>query len=329
MILEQCGRALDEAVSVDPWCIEHDVTDGAAYLLLWAASLIQRPKHPLPYLFLYSTHNNTGKSSLYRALGLLFEGGATDVHEALNENFNHQMAGAVLCYVEERTLSPSAYQKLKSWVDSPTISIREMRTNAYTLPNYAHFIQTANNRDACPIEQHDERVIVIRVPVLEQNIPWTEVMEPALKREASDFLATLLAMRLPPAAGRLFLPVLDTADKEAMIGTTEYSEKRRNAVKVLADRIGELLGPFDRFCGFGGNLLAAIGPGPWKESPGTLVGYLNSAVKLLQERGFTVTSGPRINGQRKITIGRSWLIEPEWSDEEIAADEERCAMLLE
>jgi hypothetical protein len=328
-ILKQCGQGLDEAVIIDPWCIEHGVTSGAGYLLLWAAALIQQPKHPLPYLFLFSPENNTGKSSLYRALGMLFEGGATDVHAALMETFNHQLAGAVLCCVEERSLNSQAYQKLKSWVDSPTISIREMRTNAYTLPNYAHFIQTANALDACPVEKHDERVVVIRVPVLDQLIPWTTEMVPALQREASDFLATLLTTPLPPAAGRLFLPVLETADKRAIVGIADNTHARKEVVNALADRIVNLLGPFDCFKGFGEDLLNAIGPGQWKNSPGTVVGYLQDAVDELRRRGFTVSFANRKHGQREITIGRSWLIETEWSDEEMAADEERVAMLLE
>jgi hypothetical protein len=328
MILQQCGQALDQAVGEDPWCRQHGFTTGASYLLLWAAALIQRPKHPLPYLFLFSPENNTGKSSLYRALGMLFEGGATDVHAALMETFNQQMAGAVLCYVEERILNAAAYQKLKSWVDSPTISIREMRTNAYTLPNYAHFIQTANTLDACPVEKHDERVVVIRVSVLNQIVPWTTEMVPALQREAPDFLATLLTTPLPPAAGRLFLPVLDTPEKRAIMCKTDSVDPRTAVINSLVDRVVELVGRFDYWKGFGGNLLKAIGKGPWSNSPGTFVGYLQEAADALHQRGIVVSiSSTKVKGQREINIGQMWLVEPESSDQELAEDEARAARL--
>lgn len=328
MIFEHCGRPLDEAVVNDPWCVSQGVKKGADYLLLWAASLMQRPKHPLPYLFFFSRENNTGKSSFYRALGLLIEGGAVDVHAALMEQFNQQMAGAVLCYVEERTLNAAAYAKLKSWVDSPTISIREMRTNSYTLPNYAHFVQTANQLDACPIEPDDERVVVMRTEVLEREVAWTEKMEPALRREAPDFLATLFATPLPPARGRLFLPVLGTVWKDEIMGLGKNSGDRAKVIKALADRIVKLVSNVSDWYGFGGNLLDAVGPGPWSGSAGTLVSYLQDAVDELRQQGIVVSIAPtKVKGQRQICIGQEWLIEPKRSDAEFAEDEERVARL--
>jgi hypothetical protein len=128
----------------------------------------------------------------------------------------------------------------------------------------------------------------------------------------------------------LFLPVLETAEKRAIVGKAENTQAREDVVNALADRIGDLIGPFDRFNGFGGNLLKAIGTGPWTNSPGTVVGYLRAAVDSLRKRGITVSiSETRVHGQREITIGQSWLFEPDCSDKEMAADEERVAMLLE
>ncbi len=194
LILEHNGEGINGEVAENPWCMQNGITTGAAYLRLWAASLVQRPKHPLPYLFFWSRENNTGKSSFHRALAMLIEGsdGATDVHLALTEKFNGDMAGCVLGYIEDKGLNDQGYERLKSWVDAPTIKIREMRTNAYTLPNYGHFIHTANRLQACPVQPHDERVVVIPVSPLVEDIPWTTKMAPALRQEAPDFLATLL-----------------------------------------------------------------------------------------------------------------------------------------
>lgn len=330
MILEHCGRNLDDAVAEDEWCQRHGVTDGAAYLLLWSASLIQRPKHPLPYLFFFSPENNTGKSSFYRALGMLFEGGATDVHAALMETFNGQMAGAVLCYVEERVLNPSAYAKLKAWVDSPTISIREMRTNAYTLPNYAHFVQTANDQSACPIEPHDERIVVVKVDPLKKRLPWTDQLEPALRLEAPDFLATLLVTTLPPAEGRLFLPVLHTVWKDEIMADKKAVERRSEIIDALVVRIRHLISTAAEWQGFGGNLQEALGPGPWSGSAGTLVQYLAEAATKLAQFDIVVSFSPtRTNGRRTINIGRSWLIEPDWPGHAFADDEARTSELYD
>jgi hypothetical protein len=35
----------------------------------------------------------------------------------------------------------------------------------------------------------------------------------------------------------------------------------------------------------------------------------------------------RTGDSRKVTIGESWLVEPEWSDDELADDAKRCAEL--
>ncbi|HZZ29611.1 MAG TPA: DUF5906 domain-containing protein [Pirellulales bacterium] len=303
LIFKQCGRMLDPAVSTDPWCRQYGVTSGSRYLLLWAASLIKRPKQPLPWLFLWSPENNTGKSSLHRALGMLFDGGATDVREALVEKFNGQLAGAVLCYVEEVSLPRSAYGKIKSWIDSPTISIREMRTTSYTLTNTAHFIQTANGRDACPVEQHDDRIVVIPVtPIEEKLIPWTDEMAPSLLSEAPNFLATLFDTPLPRSAGRLFLPVLTTPDKIEMMQGDKKTE-RETIVQALIEKITQLIKRNNRWHGFVGDLLKAIGKGEWSNSPATLSSYLDDAVGALAAHGIEVEiSATQVHGQRPITI---------------------------
>ena len=49
-------------------------------------------------------------------------------------------------------------------------------------------------------------------------------MEPALRREASDFLGTLLATKLPAGIGRLYLPILMTDDKLAMMKVDRGSQ---------------------------------------------------------------------------------------------------------
>ena len=129
---------------------------------------------------------DTGKSSFHRALSMLIEGGSTDVHSALTENFNGQMAGAIVGVVEEQSLSPAAYAKLKNWVDAPTIAIRQMRTDSYELQNFTKFVHTANSRDALPLENGDQRIVVIRVPPLQDKIAWHEQMEPEYSPQFSN-----------------------------------------------------------------------------------------------------------------------------------------------
>jgi hypothetical protein len=229
---------------------------------------------------------------------MLIEGGSTDVHSALTENFNGQMAGAILGVVEEASLPAAAYSKLKKWVDAPTISIRQMRTDSFELDNFTKFVQTANSRDALPLEYGDQRCVVVRVPPLQEKIAWHERMEPALRQEASDFLGTLLAIKLPPGVGRLYLPVLMTPDKLAMMKVDHAA-----AVNALVPRIVEL----EWFIGKASQLVAELGEGPWPDDPSTISRYLDDARQLLRERGVVFDRPPRSNRSRLLSIVPTWV----------------------
>ena len=79
-----------------------------------------------------------------------------------------------------------------------------MRTDSFMFANRTHWIAAYNFKDGVPVENGDERVIMIHVPVLfdDEKDDWDEVMCPALETERSDFLGALWQMELPPSAGR-------------------------------------------------------------------------------------------------------------------------------
>jgi hypothetical protein len=327
MILNHIGRGLDDAVAADPWCIRHGVARGADYLRLWAASMVQRPKQPLPYTFLWSLRNDTGKSAWHRSMAKFFEGGATDVHRCLTEKFNSDLAGMVLGYIEDKGLDAAAYERLKGWVDAPTISIRAMHCNAFTVPNYGHYVHTANSLSSCPLLPHDKRVVVIEVDPFEgDDLAWGEVLSPLLDIEAPAFLATLLSMSFPPSAGRLFLPVLETESKRQLMG---MSNQETSVVDALTDAVERFANRAGYWTGYAGQLLAQIGGGPWSANAGTMSQYLSTCIDQLQQRGVTVSiASTRVRGQRLVTIAQFWLWEPESTEDEIIADEIRIGRLV-
>lgn len=237
-IFQHLGRGLDSAVSNCDFCAEHGIRSGAKYLQLWVACLFQQPKQRLPVLFFYSQEQDTGKSSLHRALALLMSKGCVDGSNALTQGFNGELNGAIVCYIDEKNLAanPKAYESFKRWSDAPDIPIRQMHTNQFTSPNYTHWIQTANNRDFCPIEKGDRRFVVVEVSPLEDPIAWS-ILREKLIAEAPDFLGNVLAMPLPPADGRLFLPVLETEAKIGAIGSGSRPG-------VNADALQEALQPW-------------------------------------------------------------------------------------
>ena len=95
-----------------------------------------------------------------------------------------------------------AFSKLKDWVMSEWLLIRQMRTDAYSILNTLHFIQVANDPSYCPIFPGDTRITMIFVPPLGPKTIARDYMRDFLKKEAPHFLLTLLNVKLPsPRAG--------------------------------------------------------------------------------------------------------------------------------
>jgi len=239
-ILQHCFAELDPVVKGNQWAQENNIVTGADYGLAWIACLMKSPHQKLPYLFLWSEEQNTGKSSLYEAIALLLTGGVVDAGKALKTTGDHngELDGGILCYIEELDLakSGSAYNKMKAWITSPTISIRKMRTDAFEQVNLLHFIHTANDRTYCPILPGDSRIVMLHVNPLNSEIP-KETFREILKREAPDFIQTINDFQLPSVAGRLWLPVLETGSKRESMADNEDPLIRELSDVIEADYI--------------------------------------------------------------------------------------------
>lgn len=218
LVLKHCGRDLTNSLKVLDWAHKSGVRTGADYLRAWVACAFRNPFEPLPYLFFYGAQN-CGKSIFHEAISLLITKGCVQADKALTNqsDFCGELANAIICVVEEKDISKSsgAYNKIKDWVTSPTISIRKMRTDAYQQPNTTHWIQCANDPGACPIFPGDTRITMIYVADLESNeeIPKM-ILREKLREEAPAFMRTLLELELPAVSGRLRLPIVSTANKE-------------------------------------------------------------------------------------------------------------------
>jgi len=222
-ILSHCGSALDSAIKQHPWCKQNGIVTGADYLKLWIANVLQFPYDPLPYLFFYSPEQNTGKSTFHEAIAELLTQGCVPAHSALTDQrgFNSELHGAVVCVVEELNVnsSKSAADRIKAWVTGRTLPIHPKGGTVYSVPNTTHWIQVANNIDYCPVFPGDTRITVIRVPILESDIPKKTLMT-RLQAESPDFIAELLRLELPRPPDRLNLPVIETSDKSAAQAAT-------------------------------------------------------------------------------------------------------------
>jgi len=219
-VLKHCGKGLDDAVELDPWCKASGVKTGGDYLKCWVASLFQAPTRHLPYLFFYSEEQNTGKTTFYESIAMLLTKGYVKANNALVDKYNGELHGAILCAIEEEDLSSNnktAYNRIKDWVTAREICIRAMYKEPYHIQNTTHWVQCGNNHSYCPIFPGDTRITMVRVHPLEATeiIP-SGAMETRLIKEAPDFLAEIFRMNLPHCDGRLGLPVIQTGEKQAV-----------------------------------------------------------------------------------------------------------------
>jgi hypothetical protein len=216
-MLSHLGNSLTPQMNTNAWCTVHSIVSGEMYLMLWVAALFQFPTQPLPYLFLYGPQNS-GKSSLHEALNFLVNKGVVRAELPLTQQFNYELAGAILCITDEFNLAVNkgAYNKLKDWVTAKYITIRPMFSHPFQLPNTTHWMQVANNPSFCPMGFGDTRIVVIKVENLVREIPKQEFMD-SLEEEASAFLHHILNLSIPSAIGRMRIPVLETSEKEEQI----------------------------------------------------------------------------------------------------------------
>ena len=182
--------------------------------------MLQKPQAKIPYLFIYSPEQETGKSSFHEALNVLFakQKGYVQINKTIKSNFDGELENAILCVLEEVNLSgknSEIYDKIKDYTTSSHIAIRPLYRQQYLIPNYLHFIQCANKLSYLPIEPGDTRIVVVRVhPIEEDEIISREELHQRLKKEAPDFLAEILSLDIPQTnEPRMELPVLTTIEK--------------------------------------------------------------------------------------------------------------------
>lgn len=221
LIFSHIGRELDDYLPDLPWAKRNGILTGKDYLMLWVACMIREPFEPLPYLYLYGPQNS-GKSILHEGLSLLMTKGVIRADTALTNqsDFNGELAGAILCIIEEKNITKSGssvYNKIKDWVTSPVISIHAKYKQVFQQRNSTHWIQCANKKDSCPIYSGDTRITMIYVPELDDGaeVP-KQVLLTKLEEEAPYFLATILNLPLPDLEYRLRVPMVSTSNKDQM-----------------------------------------------------------------------------------------------------------------
>lgn len=233
MILEHTGADLTANLKELTWAQKNGITTGKDYLQRWIALMIREPFEHLPYLYLWG-NQNTGKTILHQAIQTLMEGGVMRADSALTNtgDFNGELAGAVLCVVEEKNISQrnaqAVYNKIKDLVLADAIPIHAKYKQVCMQPNTTHWIQCSNSRDHCPVFTGDTRVTMMYVDQLVREIPTRHMLK-KLEEEAGYFMYTIMNLALPDVEHRLRLPIVDTSSKEQLI------DANKNALENFID----------------------------------------------------------------------------------------------
>jgi len=221
-ILNHVGSGLDEAIQAHPWAKANGIVSGADYLRCWIASLFQHPKEPLPFLFLYGPEAS-GKTAFHEALSLLItRSGYERADRALlsNQGFNGELVRAILCVVEETNLSQknrTAYNRIKDWVTSRHLPVHPKGGTPYLAVNTTHWVQCSNSIGSCPVFTGDTRITMIFVDDIHKS-QWEHrhKMVAKLKKEAPDFLGSVMRLEIPESSDRLNIPVVTTNEKKRL-----------------------------------------------------------------------------------------------------------------
>jgi hypothetical protein len=215
-LMDHCGVELNEYIPDLPWCKDWGIETGGDYLTAWVACMFQNPFGKLPYLFMYGPQNS-GKSSFHEAIALLLTNGVEKADRALTstQGYNGELVDTVLAVVDEVDIAKAGsevYNKLKEWVTGMTISIHAKYKQVQDITSTLHFVQMANNRRSLPVFPGDTRITAMNVPSLEEEIPRDRFHD-LLRAEGAHFMRTLIDFEIPPATGRLMLPVIETQGK--------------------------------------------------------------------------------------------------------------------
>lgn len=138
-----------------------------ALFLDFLTYIIQHPGQRINWAILLQGAEGDGKSFFASMLAAV--AGTNNVNSisgnALEEKYNPWAEGALVCFIEDVRLHGNnrfdAINTLKPMITNPTVSIRRMQTNIYSVINTVSYILTANVKDAMPVGEEDSRIFPI------------------------------------------------------------------------------------------------------------------------------------------------------------------------
>jgi len=133
--------------------------------------LLTNPIQKLPVLILYSKERGTGKSTFPIWLNKILGNNSVKVSsDSFSSDFNESFADKLLIYCDETLLDkkPQA-ERIKDLSTSPVFLVNPKGRKTYTIPFFAKFIFTSNNKNMIYVDKDSERFWIIEVQKLEND----------------------------------------------------------------------------------------------------------------------------------------------------------------
>jgi len=158
--------------------------------------LFEKPTQILPILLLVSEDRNTGKSTFWKWLRIIFEGNiAIATNENFSSNFNSDWSGKLLIALDEGFIEKQAIaEKLKFLSTTNAFNAESKGIDRKEVDFFGKFIICSNNeKNVLPIDKNEVRFWVRKVPKFEIENPH---LLDSLEKEIPAFLSFLLGRKM-------------------------------------------------------------------------------------------------------------------------------------
>ena len=169
-----------------------DDVEAIEHFMNWLAFIVQERERTMT-AWVFQGTQGTGKGLLFnKILAPIFGTDQTVIKRAneLSEKWTDFLAGKFIVFIDEIQTSAfrdeaSVVANLKNFITEPTVTVRMMNRNAYSVRNYSNWIMASNKPDPVSVDKEDRRFNV--GPYQATKISITNEELDAIPNELQEF----------------------------------------------------------------------------------------------------------------------------------------------
>jgi len=147
---------------------EDDPEELHRFITTFFARMVQAPHNRQGAILLFRGNQGSGKSIIGEYLSRMMGSKASitvNKLERVTGQFNAQLAGKILCRVEEvKIRRDEHYEALKDMSTNPLFTMEAKGKTQVTRENYLHFVFTGNYEYMAPVAEKERRLVPVDVP---------------------------------------------------------------------------------------------------------------------------------------------------------------------